>query len=59
MVLFCCVTQGQFKNDLIGLEFEPLVPGDSKIKGEVILSDMFGIEPNYSKWWDLAVLACL
>ncbi|KAH1194661.1 ABC transporter G family member 15 [Glycine max] len=35
--------QGQFKNDLIGLEFEPEVPGDTKIKGEEILNNMFGI----------------
>ncbi|KAL5154861.1 ABC transporter G family member 15 [Glycine soja] len=35
--------KGQFKNDLIGLEFEPEVPGDTKIKGEEILNNMFGI----------------
>ncbi|KAK7244558.1 hypothetical protein RIF29_39382 [Crotalaria pallida] len=52
-------TQGQFKNDLIGLEFEPLVPGDARIKGEVILQDTFGIQTSYSKWWDLGALVCL
>ncbi|KAK7244556.1 hypothetical protein RIF29_39380 [Crotalaria pallida] len=51
--------QGQFKNDLIGLEFEPLVPGDARIKGEVILQDTFGIQTSYSKWWDLGALVCL
>lgn len=56
MMLFCCETQGQFKNDLIGLEFEPQVPGGTKIKGEEILHDMFGIRNDYSKWWDLGVL---
>ncbi|KAF7804068.1 ABC transporter G family member 15-like [Senna tora] len=50
---------GQFKNDLIGLEFEGVVPGDAKIKGEVILEDIFGIKTNYSKWWDLGALVCL
>ncbi|XP_019424918.1 PREDICTED: ABC transporter G family member 12-like [Lupinus angustifolius] len=52
-------TQGQFKNDLIGLEFEPLVAGDAKIKGEVILQDTYGISTDYSKWWDLGALVCL
>ncbi|CAJ1912444.1 unnamed protein product [Sphenostylis stenocarpa] len=50
--------QGQFKNDLIGLEFEPQVAGDTKIKGEHILHVMFGIRTDYSKWWDLGVLVC-
>ncbi|XP_014495292.1 ABC transporter G family member 15-like [Vigna radiata var. radiata] len=50
--------QGQFKNDLIGLEFEPQVAGDAKIKGEDILQVMFGIRTDYSKWWDLGVLVC-
>ncbi|KOM38754.1 hypothetical protein LR48_Vigan03g213600 [Vigna angularis] len=50
--------QGQFKNDLIGLEFEPQVAGDTKIKGEHILQVMFGIRTDYSKWWDLGVLVC-
>lgn len=48
--------QGQFKNDLVGLEFEPLVPGGTKIKGEVILEDTFGIGTDYSKWWDLGAV---
>ena len=42
-MLFDCETQGQYKKDLIGLEFEPEVPGDTKIKGEEILNNMFGI----------------
>ncbi|KAK7378134.1 hypothetical protein VNO80_03571 [Phaseolus coccineus] len=50
--------QGQFKNDLIGLEFEPQVGGDTKIKGEYILDAMFGIRADYSKWWDLGVVVC-
>ncbi|KAF1881260.1 hypothetical protein Lal_00023296 [Lupinus albus] len=50
---------GQFKNDLIGLEFEPLVPGDAKIKGEVILQETYGISTDYSKWWDLGAIVCL
>ncbi|KAL1351256.1 hypothetical protein HN51_015181 [Arachis hypogaea] len=51
--------QGQYKNDLIGLEFEGMMPGDRKIKGEVILEEMFGIRTDYSKWWDIGALVCL
>jgi len=58
MILFHCETQGQFKNDLIGLEFEPQVAGDTKIKGEHILRVLFGIRTDYSKWWDLGVVVC-
>ncbi|TKY62630.1 ABC transporter G family member 15 [Spatholobus suberectus] len=49
---------GQFKNDLIGLEFEPKVLGNTKIKGEEILHVTFEIRTDYSKWWDLGVLVC-
>lgn len=52
-------TQGQYKNDMIGLEFDPPEAGQPKLKGETILLDMFGIRPDISKWWDLAALFCL
>nr|XP_017191714.1 ABC transporter G family member 12-like [Malus domestica] len=51
--------QGQYKNDMIGLEFDPLVVGDPKLKGEDVLLHLYGINPEVSKWWDLAALACL
>jgi len=52
--------QGAYKNDLIGLEFDPLVPGDPKLKGEDVIKNMFGIPLDHSKWWDLfAVLVIL
>ncbi|ONH95200.1 hypothetical protein PRUPE_7G056400 [Prunus persica] len=51
--------QGQFKNDMIGLEFDPQVPGEPKLKGEDVLLHMYGINPKISKWWDLAALAAL
>ncbi|CAN6719174.1 unnamed protein product [Malus baccata var. baccata] len=51
--------QGQYKNDMIGLEFDPLVAGDPKLKGEDVLLHLYGINPDVSKWWDLAALACL
>ncbi|XP_014494304.1 ABC transporter G family member 15-like [Vigna radiata var. radiata] len=48
--------QGAYKNDLLGLEFEPLIPGDNKLTGEYVITHMLGIELNHSKWWDLAAL---
>lgn len=51
--------QGQYKNDLIGLEFEPPVGELTKLKGEEILQQTFGIEADNSKWWDLFALMLL
>ncbi|MED6135402.1 ABC transporter G member 15 [Stylosanthes scabra] len=48
--------EGAFKNDLIGQEFDPLVPGGPKLKGETILKSMLGMRIDYSKWWDLAAV---
>lgn len=48
--------QGAFKNDLIGLEFDPLVTGGPKLEGETILTSMLGMRVDYSKWWDLAAV---
>ncbi|KAM7273516.1 hypothetical protein ACFE04_028835 [Oxalis oulophora] len=51
---------GAYKNDMIGLEFDPLVPGMPKLKGDVILTTMLGISLDHSKWWDLfAVMVIL
>ncbi|XP_038693234.1 ABC transporter G family member 15-like isoform X2 [Tripterygium wilfordii] len=48
--------QGQFKNDMIGLQFDPPVPGLPKLQGETILQNSLGINPNISKWWDVMAL---
>ncbi|KAF5208205.1 Abc transporter g family member [Thalictrum thalictroides] len=48
--------QGQYKNDMIGLEFDPQVPGDPKLKGEDIMQTVLGMKMNHSKWWDLAAI---
>ncbi|CAL0334246.1 unnamed protein product [Lupinus luteus] len=48
--------QGAFKNDMIGLEFDPLIPGGPKLEGEIILTTMLGMRVDYSKWWDLAAV---
>ncbi|KAM6568330.1 hypothetical protein CsatB_016315 [Cannabis sativa] len=51
--------QGVYKNDMIGIEFDPLVAGEPKLKGEIVLQTMFKMHLNHSKWWDLAALVCL
>ncbi|CAI0412514.1 unnamed protein product [Linum tenue] len=48
--------QGAYKNDFIGEEFEPLVPGDPKLKGEFIITNIFGVSLNRSKWFDLSII---
>ncbi|XP_011045407.1 PREDICTED: ABC transporter G family member 15-like [Populus euphratica] len=51
--------QGAYKNDMIGLEFDPLVPGGPKLKGEEVLTTMLGISLDHSKWWDLAAVVII
>ncbi|KAG6761006.1 hypothetical protein POTOM_034195 [Populus tomentosa] len=48
--------QGAYKNDMIGLEFDPLVPGGPKLKGEEVLTTVLGISLDHSKWWDLSAV---
>jgi hypothetical protein len=55
----CCRTQGGYKNDLIGLEFEPMMPGQPKLTGEYIITEMMGLSLNHSKWLDLAMIFVL
>ncbi|XP_027168411.1 ABC transporter G family member 15-like [Coffea eugenioides] len=51
--------QGGYKNDLIGVVFDGLWPGDPKLNGEDVLKNMFGLSLDHSKWWDLFALYCL
>ncbi|WCJ36871.1 ABC-2 type transporter family protein [Euphorbia peplus] len=51
--------QGIYKNDMIGAEFEPLVPGGPKLRGEDVLRDILGISLDHSKWWDLTAIMAL
>ncbi|CAL0310081.1 unnamed protein product [Lupinus luteus] len=51
--------QGQYKNDMLGLEFDPLLPGYPKVSGEQVLTLEFGIPLNHGKWWDLTALVAL
>nr|GMD69696.1 ABC transporter G family member 15-like [Ipomoea batatas] len=52
--------QGAYKNDMLGLEFDAMNPGDPKLTGEVIMTAVLGLSVRYSKWWDLgAVIAIL
>ncbi|XP_019056036.1 PREDICTED: ABC transporter G family member 15-like [Nelumbo nucifera] len=48
--------QGVCKNDLLGLEFDPLIPGDPKLKGGVVIQTMYGMTLDHSKWWDLTAV---
>ncbi|KAM7528969.1 hypothetical protein LguiB_032379 [Lonicera macranthoides] len=49
--------QGAYKNDMIGLLFDPLEPGGAKLKGEDVMKNMYKLAPfNHSKWWDLFAL---
>ncbi|XP_054796036.1 ABC transporter G family member 12-like [Prosopis cineraria] len=51
--------QGAYKNDMMGLEFDGMNPGDPKIKGEFILRTVLGLQVDHSKWWDLAAVALI
>lgn len=51
--------QGGFKNDMLGLTFDPLLPGEPKLTGEDVLTKMFGLSIDHSKWWDLCGLYAL
>ncbi|KAI5385970.1 hypothetical protein KIW84_072522, partial [Lathyrus oleraceus] len=52
------VTEGLFKNEYEGLRFDnPNVQGVNRyITGEVVLTDIWQIDMNYSKYVDLAIL---
>ncbi|KAJ9699249.1 hypothetical protein PVL29_008042 [Vitis rotundifolia] len=51
--------KGLYKSLLMGLEFDPLIPGDPKLKGEFFLRTMLGISLSHSKWWDLAAVLAI
>ncbi|EMS52296.1 ABC transporter G family member 15 [Triticum urartu] len=51
--------KGAYKNDLLGLEFEPMTPGGEKLTGEFIITNMMGLSISYSKWLDLAMIFIL
>ncbi|KAJ6425790.1 hypothetical protein OIU84_026381 [Salix udensis] len=51
--------QGEYKNEMIGREFDPFLPGNSKLKGETVLQTVFGVPLSHSKWWDLTALLLL
>lgn len=48
--------QGAFKNEMIGVEYDSPLPLVPKMKGELILQTVLGINPESSKWLDLAVV---
>lgn len=44
---------------MIGLEFDSFEPNGPKLKGEVILTNMLGVQLDHSKWWDLAAVVTI
>eukprot|EP01018_Ginkgo_biloba_P024234 Gb_41809 [translate_table: standard] len=48
--------QGQYQNDLLGLEFDNQAAFLPKISGEYVVTNVFQIDINRSKWWDLSVI---
>ncbi|OMO81749.1 ABC-2 type transporter [Corchorus capsularis] len=51
--------QAAYKNDFIGLEFDPLLPGEKKLTGEEIITKYFGVPVEPSKWWDLSIVVLI
>uniref|UniRef100_A0A7N0U4Q4 ABC transporter domain-containing protein n=1 Tax=Kalanchoe fedtschenkoi TaxID=63787 RepID=A0A7N0U4Q4_KALFE len=51
--------QGAYKNDMIGMEFESMTPGEPKLTGEYIMESILGLDIGHSKWLDLAVIICI
>eukprot|EP00249_Psilotum_nudum_P032001 c47085_g1_i1 orf=80-2188(-) len=48
--------QGQYQNDLLGLEFDNQSPFLPKITGEYLVTHVFEIDLKRSKWWDLSAI---
>ncbi|CAL2255704.1 unnamed protein product [Prunus armeniaca] len=51
--------QGEYKNTLVGREFDSREPNGPKLKGEYILTTIAGINLDHSKWWDLAAVVAI
>ncbi|KAD5960534.1 hypothetical protein R6Q59_013613 [Mikania micrantha] len=48
--------QGAYKNDMLGLVFDGLTPSDPKLTGEEVITKMYRLPLNHSKWWDLCAI---
>lgn len=44
---------------MLGVEFDPLIPGDPKVTGEHVLPILFGVPLSHGKWLDLTMLVIL
>jgi hypothetical protein len=44
---------------MLGVEFDPLLPGGPKVTGEQVLPILFGVPLSHGKWLDLTVLVIL
>ena len=44
---------------MLGVEFDPLLPGDPKVTGEQVLPILFGVPLSHGKCLDLTILVIL
>ncbi|CAH8255292.1 unnamed protein product [Arabidopsis lyrata] len=51
--------QGAYKNDFLGLEFDPMFAGEPKMTGEQVINKIFGVQVTHSKWWDLSAIVLI
>ncbi|KAL4592178.1 hypothetical protein LXL04_005164 [Taraxacum kok-saghyz] len=51
--------QGGYKNDLLNLVFDGLLPGDPKTTGKEVITKLFRLPLTHSKWWDLFAIYAL
>ncbi|KAI3687805.1 hypothetical protein L1987_81508 [Smallanthus sonchifolius] len=51
--------QGGYKNDLLNLVFDGLLPRDPKITGEEVITKLYRLPLSHSKWWDLFAIYSL
>ncbi|CAD5315238.1 unnamed protein product [Arabidopsis thaliana] len=51
--------KGAYKNDFLGLEFDPMFAGEPKMTGEQVINKIFGVQVTHSKWWDLSAIVLI
>jgi hypothetical protein len=51
--------QGQYKNDLLGLQFDSQGGQGTKLTGEYVVTTLFRVRVDHSKWFDLGVIFAL
>lgn len=51
--------QGQYKNDMLGLEFGSITPGGLTMSGDQVIQRVYGFSLDHSKWFDLSMIYIL